>query len=638
MSSQFPCKIPFYLIDSSINNPSKTNLSWLSTAYQTYALAPELNLIKLGLNTGTYNSTISRIQLSSKGTYLYLLTDNNKMIRILTYPELKTVSILGGLITIKHFQITYNEKFLVFSTSAVLSFWDFDNEKCYQLGYWIIKISCFYVANDSKTIAVGLINGDVLLMDLIEKNHKGKYKSHNSPVRCISFFNDNQSMITAGGDMENPLDCCIRIWDIIGKSLRTLLYGHIFAVYSIAVSKNEDFFVTLSQDCTIRLWELQPSYNNHDEIVTKIQIENGVETIIHENNNEKLPQIKNIKAQLEKVFSSKKQKIEENELLELYSKILTPSQYQISFHIFPGNPFSAYSLLSYSDIILSNNSQDLIFKNNAIGTITILLLPSFFPQKYSNCLSRSLSSNLCITKSHTIFFIQYGSELFEASTNCFSFVKRNIIDSQFQALKCSFIKPKYFLTYFKNLITEEYGFSVWNVENMKFLGLYICGYIPVKDIALCEKKDLIISVDESAKVTMWEIGKVVFFKQWVEENSLDKIAISSDGEYCVRYNYCGDIYVSEIERLNNLCIIPKLQLQRGYMILGAYDCYIIEKNSNYSLIMWNIDEYIKTKHLEKHFCGSLVKKIIVLCSEYYSFLVFRTIKQKNYIELPLAKI
>lgn len=637
MSSQFPCKVPFYLIDSSIRNPPITDLSWLSIAYQTFALAPELNLIKLGLNTGTYNSTVARIQLSSDGNFLYLLTDNNKMIRVLTYPELKTISVLGGLITIKHFQVTCDGKFLVFSTSAVISFWDFENQKCYQLGYWLVKIGCFFVADDSKTISIGFINGVILVMDLIEKKTRGKYKSHNSPVRCIRFLKDNQYMISAGGDMDNPLDCCIRIWDLPQKTLRALLYGHIFAVHSIVISQKEDYFVTLSQDCTIRLWDLPKSCQNQDtQIVTNIIIENEIETIIHNLNYDDQPHLKNIKTQLEKdLLSLKNQKIEENKLLESYSKLLT-SPYQISSLNFPGNPFSSYSLLSYSDIIISNNSHAIIFKNDDIGTITIYILPSFTPVTYSNCLYRSLSSNLCKTKSHTIFFIQYGSEFFEASTSCFSFVKRYTADSRFQALKCSFFKPKYLFTYFKNLTTEEYGFSIWDVENMEFLGMYVCGYVPVKDVALCERKNLAISVDEKAKVSLWEIGRVEFFKQWVEDKNLDKIAISDDGEYYVWYNCFGNVYVSEIDKLSSLCVIPRLQLQRKYMILGAYNCYIIEKTSNNSLVMKSTDEYIKARYLEKKFCASLVKKITVLCSEYYTFLVFRAIKQKNYIELPLA--
>ncbi|OMJ86825.1 hypothetical protein SteCoe_11599 [Stentor coeruleus] len=348
MSYQFPCQTPFYFIDSSISSPSKTDLSWLSTTYQTNDLASELNLIKLGLNTGIYKTITTKIQLSSNDTYLYLLTDNNQMIRILTYPELKTVSILGGFTPIDHFQVTFDNKFLVFSTSAVLSLWDFESKKSYQLGFWLIKISCFFIDKDSKTLAVGFSNGDVLLMNLLEKNYSGKYKSHKSPVRCIRFLEDNRYMITAGGDMDNPLDCCIRIWDITQKALKTLLYGHIFAVHLIVISKNKNFFLTLSQDCTIRLWDLQQScYNQDSQIPTNIKIENGVETITHELNNYNQSQLKNIKTQLENDFSSSKnQKIEENKLLESYSKILTPSQYQISYHIFPGNPFSPYSHLS----------------------------------------------------------------------------------------------------------------------------------------------------------------------------------------------------------------------------------------------------------------------------------------------------
>jgi WD40 repeat protein len=112
---------------------------------------------------------------------------------------------------------------------------------------------------DGRTLAAGCgtrwvnVPGEIVLWDaatgrelaMLDEQAGG----HAGPVRAVAFAPDGRTLASAGGDQ------VIRLWDLPGRKVRTVLLGHTKAVVGLAYSLDGGRLASVSYDGTLRLWD-----------------------------------------------------------------------------------------------------------------------------------------------------------------------------------------------------------------------------------------------------------------------------------------------------------------------------------------------------------------------------------------------
>ena len=75
------------------------------------------------------------------------------------------------------------------------------------------------------------------------------YKGHTGKIISVAISSDNTFIISGSEDKT------IRIWDVASGNLLNVLEGHTSRISSVALSKNDQFIVSGSLDKTVRLWD-----------------------------------------------------------------------------------------------------------------------------------------------------------------------------------------------------------------------------------------------------------------------------------------------------------------------------------------------------------------------------------------------
>lgn len=212
-----------------------------------------------------YKDKIQKITISDDLTFLiilysyycidiYSIPDNNIM-----HQFTEKVKILD--------MIVVSEKSLVFYiTDKVIKCWNYREgsvEDIFHSSY--VKIVTMNASPDGLYVAGGSYSGKIFLINCKEKQFV-ILKSHLCSIEDIEFTQDSQYFISSGGDIEKYSDCSIRIWSVKKKSLISVLAGHPLSVYSIKIHYSGRFFLSLSRDTTLRLWDLEKAIINNPNI------------------------------------------------------------------------------------------------------------------------------------------------------------------------------------------------------------------------------------------------------------------------------------------------------------------------------------------------------------------------------------
>jgi WD40 repeat protein len=79
--------------------------------------------------------------------------------------------------------------------------------------------------------------------------HGSGFNGHTGKINSVAISSDNTFIISGSEDKT------IRIWDVASGKLINVLEGHTSRVSSVALSKNDQFIVSGSWDKTVRLWD-----------------------------------------------------------------------------------------------------------------------------------------------------------------------------------------------------------------------------------------------------------------------------------------------------------------------------------------------------------------------------------------------
>jgi WD40 repeat protein len=109
---------------------------------------------------------------------------------------------------------------------------------------------------DGSTVACGLLNGDIVLLDTATWKITRTLKGHAGGIATLRYTADGKTLISAGFDEIN-----IRLWDLTTDTVTRTFAGHTQEVYALALSPDGKTLASGSADKTIRLWNLDSGAN-----------------------------------------------------------------------------------------------------------------------------------------------------------------------------------------------------------------------------------------------------------------------------------------------------------------------------------------------------------------------------------------
>ena len=100
-------------------------------------------------------------------------------------------------------------------------------------------------------IAVGLQSGYIILLNGIIGSQRASLSGHISGVNSLAFSSDGVFLVS-GSD-----DCTVKLWDIQTGGVTKTFYGHTDWVLSVSISVDCAIIASASLDKTIHLWNIQ---------------------------------------------------------------------------------------------------------------------------------------------------------------------------------------------------------------------------------------------------------------------------------------------------------------------------------------------------------------------------------------------
>ena len=101
------------------------------------------------------------------------------------------------------------------------------------------------------TVAVGLISGDITILDRITGSQAAILSGNTTAVRSVVFSSDG-TLLASGSD-----DGAVKLWDVQTGGIIKTFWGHTDRVLSVSISVDCATIASGSQDKTIYLWDIQ---------------------------------------------------------------------------------------------------------------------------------------------------------------------------------------------------------------------------------------------------------------------------------------------------------------------------------------------------------------------------------------------
>jgi WD40 repeat protein len=101
------------------------------------------------------------------------------------------------------------------------------------------------------TIAVGLVSGDIIILDAVTGGQLAILSGHTGWMRSLAFSSDGTSLVSGSDDKT------LKLWDMQTGGVVRTFQGHTGPVYSVSISSDCTTIASGSNDGTVHLWNFQ---------------------------------------------------------------------------------------------------------------------------------------------------------------------------------------------------------------------------------------------------------------------------------------------------------------------------------------------------------------------------------------------
>ena len=103
----------------------------------------------------------------------------------------------------------------------------------------------------NSTIAVGSINTNILILDVITGSQTAVLPGHIDAVRSLTFSSDGASLVSGSKDKT------VKLWDVQTGGVVRTFYGHAGEIFSVSISADHTTIASGSDDGALHLWDVQ---------------------------------------------------------------------------------------------------------------------------------------------------------------------------------------------------------------------------------------------------------------------------------------------------------------------------------------------------------------------------------------------
>ncbi|OMJ86824.1 hypothetical protein SteCoe_11598 [Stentor coeruleus] len=551
-------------------NPDRSSLTFkekVSALLKTYKKFPEktLNLLQkhFNLHFSYYGKDITKLVLSENMTIFATLSNEN-LIDIFSFEENRMLYMMKETVHISDFIMRSDGDLLIYCTPNGAKVWNYKLNSLHVISALYGKnLNSLVLSNDMIYLAVGSFEGNVCVLDFIGKKQKIEFCSHKSPIYSLAFTKDNECLISAGGDIVKNFDCCIRIWNIHRQSLITVLVGHALTVHTIKINRTEKYFLSLSEDGSVRLWDLEKillNKDNTESLGTLIgrNIKTYDYTSDQTNNLALLKQ--NMLAKTLALRGVPGSYSSEDKIMKPLYAAFTTAVFQeckedteVS-RIFVGDDYFAKKQKNWDHSVFFGELNIVIF-NLKDSVIDFYEIPSL--EKVNSVeIKASPVRNVFLFDNTEGVYIDKNMNIHHINLINQDTISLPLPGTSMILQKIGIEKKRVAISYFHDKTKLNYTTSLWDLKKLKYLGHVLVGSSQVEFAVLSKNFKILCIVTSAGFIKLWDLeNNFLIMDVKHEEDYIEKIGFTDDSNFLITCNRAKNDYKISVWKAKSFKLI-----------------------------------------------------------------------------------
>ncbi|OMJ84478.1 hypothetical protein SteCoe_14362 [Stentor coeruleus] len=476
------------------------------------------------INYGQSVETITQIRVSEDFSYFVLIL-NKTCIQIWPIGHLNPIAQLNLNYPLQSFEISLGSPQIFYLTSLDIRVWDFyTNEDTVLINNQVLKIKSFVLSKDSKYFVLVGPGGSVKVWDWKKSCVKVEFKT------LIKFhydlaISDDKHYLTICSEKTMDSGFELIIWDLKSQKQIGTSKGNGFLIKNLKITSNNKYIIGAIGDKKIAVWDLEQFISNESQgqridlvpkvIEKKIKIVNNIKKPLKPLSNyiNCCNLVKDISSQ--NFFPSSARAVAKKE---------NDDKFMLSFILAADNKSIAFENPSENHLVVLDLESNIQNTPNIID----------HPTGHFSALNSEQSSNSLIFPSIYTFSYKLDYTSFSQSKHCnpgWMYSLYNLI----------LLKNGYFFSLFSNNITQDYTFSLIDLNTLDYLGSFSTKDNQIINATSTINKNIIFVSCFDGRVYIWDVKRKYRVDIVVYKKTQIMLDCSLDDKYLITLDDEGNI-------------------------------------------------------------------------------------------------